>query len=108
MMKDYTGAGSVNPDLGLALLDRVQKLEREQRELKARFAIMQMFFVKEFPKFFAGETAIGIVTNGEELGGEKLPDIAPIDLRTEEEKAAGEVFHLTDLVDMGACLAEGN
>lgn len=98
----------MQPELGLQLLDRVQKLERDNRDLRARFAIMQQFFVREFPKFFAGETAIGIVTNGEELGGEKLPDIAPIDLRTEEEKAAGEVFHLTDLVDMGACLAEGN
>ena len=98
----------MNPDLGLQLLDRVQKLERDNRELKAKFAIMHQFFVREFPKFFAGETAIGIASNGEVLGGEKLPDIAPIDLRTEEEKAAGEVFHLSDLVDMEACLAEGN
>jgi hypothetical protein len=96
----------IHPDWELQLFDRLQKLEREHRDLKAKFAIMQTFFVKEFPKFFAGETAIGIVTNGEILGGEPLPDIAPIDLRTEEEKASGEAFHLSDMVDMGACLAE--
>lgn len=75
-------------------------LRREHRDLRARFAIMEAFFIKEFPKHFAGEAALVIATDNENLGGEILPDINPIDLRSDAEKASGECYQLTDFVRM--------
>lgn len=86
----------------LQLEARTKKLEADNSELTARFKIMEAFFIKEFPKHFAGEAALVLATDGETLGDEKLPDMQPIDLRTEEEKERGECFHLSDLVDMGS------
>lgn len=80
--------------------DRMSRLERRVETVEADFAIMKAFFVKEFPQYFAGETVLGIATDGESLGGEVLPDVKPIDLRTVEEIARGEAYHLSDLVDV--------
>lgn len=80
--------------------ERLSKAERELASLRADFKIIKQMLVKEYPKHFAGETALGIAADGESLGGEKLPDINPIDLRTPEEIARGECYNLTDLVTM--------
>lgn len=80
-----------------ALAKRVDDIE----EVKSQFAIMREFFVREFPKYFAGEAPLVFAPDGENQGGEILPDIHAIDLRTEEEKANGECYQLSDLVDMG-------
>lgn len=83
-----------------SMMDRLAAMERENAALRAEFKILKQFLVKEFPKHFAGDIALGIAQDGESLGGEKLPDIHPIDLRTEAEIARGECFHLTDFVTM--------
>lgn len=80
----------------------VYALQREVRDLRARLSIITQFLVKQFPEYFAGETALGIATNGEKLGDTELPDIAPIDLRTADEIARGESYNLRDLVAMDA------
>lgn len=89
-------------EFDLAMLDRIQKLEANERELRARFTIMEAFFIKEFPKHFAGDAPLVLATDNAVQGDEVLPPINPIDLRTEAEKESGECFHLSDLVDMGA------
>ena len=97
----------------LAMLETQQKrffellLSKQQsdailRELQHRFTIMESFFVREFPKYFAGDAPLVFAPNGEQLADDILPDLHAIDLRTEEEKANGECYRLSDLVDMGA------
>lgn len=77
-------------------------LVQRVKTLEALHAQMFTVMIKEFPKYFAADTALGIVTNDEELGGEMLPDITPVDLRTAAEIANGECFRLTDMVAMDA------
>ncbi len=80
------------------LIEEITDLRRSHRDLQARFKIMQEFFVKEFPKHFAGEAALVLATDNEILGETVLPDINPIDLRSDAEKANGECYHLSDMV----------
>lgn len=85
-----------------AMKKRIDALEQSTTAIKARNAEIFAVMVKEFPKYFAADTALGIATDGEKLGDEPLPDIHPIDLRSEAEKERGEAFQLTDFVDMDA------
>ena len=78
----------------------MHSLETRIKAMEARQNEIWNIMLKEFPRYFAGETALGIATNNETLGDEKLPDIEPIDLRSDDEKARGECFRLTDFVDM--------
>lgn len=82
------------------LAARVERLELKQRALDAVQSQIFTVMVKEFPKYFAPDTALGIATDGEMLADEMLPDIEPIDLRSDAEKVRGECFHLTDIVTM--------
>lgn len=80
-------------------------LAADNTELRARFKIMEAFFIKEFPKHFAGDAPLVFVTDQADSGvqgDEVLPEVQPVDLRTEEEKARGECYRLSDLVDMGS------
>jgi hypothetical protein len=77
-----------------------KNLERRVLTMEHRLSAMFAVMVKEFPKYFAGETVLGIATNGEILADEALPDIHPIDLRSDAEKERGEAFRLTDMVAM--------
>lgn len=85
-----------------AVIGELKALKKRIEWVEGRFAEMRTVLMKEFPKYFAGDTALGIATNGETLGSEKLPDIHPIDLRSPAQIAAGESVNLSDLVRMDA------